>query len=181
VAQGGKEGFLELTTKGRLNLFIPRYFFVTGGTGISRVSELNAFDKALQRAGIAQSNLVHATSIIPPSAVEISPLSLPPGSIVFAVLAEARGGEGERVSAGIAWGMPSDGSYGYVVEAHGSKSYGEILRELRSKIVEMARSRGLRLSYFRTRVETLRVPKGCYGAAVAAVVFVPDQLVEGIT
>lgn len=176
MSEGNSRGPLGLALRGGLELLIPKYFFVTSGKGISRVSDLNAYDKALQRAGIAQSNLVYVSSIIPPGAVEVKPIPLPPGSIAFAVVAEARGKDGERIGAGIAWGLPSDGGYGYVVEAHGSKNYTELLRELRGKIYEMARSRGVKLAFFRTRIETLRIPRGCYGATVAAVVFVPEVL-----
>ena len=50
---------------------LPKYFFVTGGTALSPVSTLNAFDEALMKAGIAQCNLVPVSSILPADAVEV--------------------------------------------------------------------------------------------------------------
>ena len=42
---------------------MPRKFFVTSGTALSDISEMNAFDQALVEAGIAEANLVPVSSI----------------------------------------------------------------------------------------------------------------------
>ena len=98
---------------------IPKRFFVTSGKAVSPVSELNAFDRALERARIAQCNLVCVSSILPGECREIEVQEIPVGSITYAVLARMDGDEGTTIGAGIAYGFQSDMIYGIVAEAHG--------------------------------------------------------------
>lgn len=147
----------------------PRFYFVTTGKGISKVSPLNALDNALRDAGIAHLNIVKVTSILPAEIEERNDISLEPGSIAFAVLAQELGKGGEIISAGIAWahGKP----YGYIMEAHGKKGAEEIRANLERMIKEVASFSGLKLNEPRFRIEQLKVPKDFYGAVIAALVF----------
>lgn len=164
-------------------MFLPRKFFVTSGKAVSAESSLNAFDQALMNAGIDQYNIVPVSSIIPPDAVEVSPVNLTPGAVVFAVLARMDGTSGETISAGIgwAWGRLPDGrSYGLVAEAYGHKDKWAIEEELKTKIREMARARGMELGEVKIRAESIEaVPKGMYGCVVAAFVYLPVDMEQG--
>ncbi|MCX8204694.1 MAG: pyruvoyl-dependent arginine decarboxylase [Candidatus Nezhaarchaeota archaeon] len=158
-------------------LFLPRKFFVTGGKAINPKSPLNAFDEALMDAGIAQYNIVPVSSIVPPDAVEVSSIDLTPGAVVFAVLARMDGVSGETISAGVAWGWarrPNGYGYGLVAEAYGHKGGRALEEELRVKVEEMAKVRGMEVEGVRCRVESIeRVPEGTYGCVVAAFVYLP--------
>src|SRR5947209_5640402 len=97
---------------------LPTKFFVTSGKAVSKVSDLNAFDEALQNAGLAEQNIVSVSSVLPIGIKAVRRRDLPMGAITHCVLAQQRGGEGERISAGIAFGFRDDGSGGYVAEGH---------------------------------------------------------------
>ncbi|MDR2866790.1 MAG: pyruvoyl-dependent arginine decarboxylase [Methanomassiliicoccaceae archaeon] len=150
---------------------VPAEFFVTSASAVSKVSDLNAFDIALIKMKIGEQNLVAVSSVIPVGAREASVAEMPMGSITHCVLAQIRGPGGERISAGIAYAFRKDGNGGYVAEGrmHGSK--GSLIDSLRSKMEEIARSRGVELGEIKYLAEELVVPKGHYGACVAALVF----------
>ena len=151
-------------------MYRPRAYFVTSGAGISRVSPLNAFDRALRAARISHLNLVKVTSIIPRGAEEVDYVELEAGTIAFAVLASEVGEGGDTISAGIAWARGEP--YGYVMEAHGKERGSEIERRLVEMMRDLEEASNLLLEPVRVKVESLRVPEGCFGAVVAALVFV---------
>jgi len=158
-------------------LFLPKRFFVVSGKAVSFESQLNAFDQALMDAGIAQYNIVPVSSIIPPGAVEVPRVDLTPGSVLFTVLARMDGVGGEAISAGVAWGWAKrhDGlSYGLIAEARGHKGARALEEELRAKLREMARARGMEVGEVKCRVEAIEaVPRGAYGCVVVAFVYLP--------
>ncbi|KYH39568.1 MAG: hypothetical protein AYL33_007950 [Candidatus Bathyarchaeota archaeon B63] len=149
---------------------IPKAFFVTGGKAIGKVSKMNTFDLALKNAGIANCNIVKVSSIIPPNCEETSPREMPTGGITYAVISKADG-EGERITAGIAWGFARDKRLGVVAEAYGSMDEAAAKRMLDERIMEMANTRGIDLCDVKYRIETVDVPKGSYGCAVVALVY----------
>lgn len=156
--------------------FLPKKFFVTSGFAASSVSPLNAFDAALEKAGIAQSNLVMVSSILPPDAEQMNSAKITPGTITFSVLAKMDGDPGETIGAGIgwAWGVSPDGErYGIVTEAHGYKDKEAIDKEMRWKLEEMAKIRNLKVEKIQVKSEFTEVPKGKYGSVVVALVYVP--------
>src|SRR3989442_11252677 len=93
---------------------IPTKFFVTSGKAVSKVSDLNAFDEALQNAGLAEQNIVSVSSVLPVGIRPVRQRDLPMGAITHCVLAQQRGGEGETISAGIPYGFRDDDYGGYV-------------------------------------------------------------------
>jgi arginine decarboxylase len=162
-------------------LFLPKKFFLTSGCATSSTSPLNAFDAALIKAGIGQCNLVSVSSILPPDAEKMESFEITPGTITFCVLARMDGDPGETIGAGIgwAWGITADErKYGIVAEAHGYKDREAIDRELKWKLQEMAKLRQMRLIHVETKPECLEVPKGKYGSATVALVYVPWELEE---
>jgi arginine decarboxylase len=150
---------------------IPKRFFVTSGKATSPVSELNAFDLALERARIAQCNIVTVSSILPGGCKEVDPMEIPVGSITYAVLARMDGEEGTTIGAGTAYGFSSDMSYGIVAEAHGYMDSDALKEILEWKIEEMAKIRHIRLGKITYRIEVLRVPMDSYGCVVCALVY----------
>lgn len=152
-------------------LNLPTRFFVTSGKASSKVSDLNAFDRALLAARIGEQNLVSVSSVLPEKIRQVDPIDLPVGAITHCVLAEMRGGEGEMISAGIAYAFRKDGKGGYVSEGHihGTK---RALREiLEWKMEEMATLRNIELETVKYRIEELSVPMDHYGACVAALTY----------
>ncbi len=166
----------------KFNGLIPKYFYVTVGKGLSDVSKLNAFDRALIDAGIGQCNLVTVSSILPRNAIEISPVKIPAGTITFVVMARMHGTKNETISAGIAWGMArqvnGDLGYGFVVEGEGNCDRNELEDALRRKIGDMAKARNMKLESVKMKIVDLTISKARYGCVVAALVFVPSDIVS---
>ena len=151
---------------------IPREFFVTSGKAISSVSQLNAFDRALKNAGIAQCNLVQVSSILPPGCEEGKLRKVPAGSITHTVMARMDGTEGMTISAGIAWAWEKNGRYGLVAEAHGQMDQESLKATLAWKIREMAKTREIEISEINCRTEVLTVPLENYGCVIAALIYI---------
>jgi len=150
---------------------LPKKFFVSSGKAVSKISDLNAFDEALLNAGIGEQNLVSVSSVLPIGVMQVKRKELPMGAITHCVLAQQRGGEGEMIAAGIAYGFRTDGLGGYVAEGHihGTK---EALKEvLEWKMGEMAKLRGVRFKSLNYKIEEVSIPMDHYGACLAALVF----------
>jgi len=154
---------------------IPKTFFVTSGKAVSPVSELNAFDLALKKAGIDQCNIVSVSSIIPKECSEGNYTKIPAGQITFTVIARMDGDEGSIISSGIAWARGLRGGYGLVAEHHGYTDKKRTKETLQWKIEEMAKLRRLKLGQIFYRIETLRVPMDNYGCSVVAFVYAEGE------
>jgi arginine decarboxylase len=152
---------------------IPKEFFVTSGKAISPVSELNAFDLALKKAGISQCNIVPVSSILPPTCRAVKLRRMPAGTIIYAVVARMDGGERTRIGAGIAWAWEEDEKYGLVAEAHGYMDQEALEETLDWKIREMAKIREIDLRDVSHRMEVLKIPADNYGCALATLVYLP--------
>jgi Uncharacterized conserved protein len=124
---------------------IPKEFFITSGKATSPVSELNAFDLALKKAGIAQCNLVPVSSILPPGCKERKWRKITAGAITHAVIARMDGDEGTTIGAGIAWAWEKDRKYGLVAEAHGYMDLKALRETLEWKLKEMAKIREIEI------------------------------------
>jgi len=150
---------------------IPKEFFITSGKAVSPVSELNAFDLALKKAGIAQCNLVCVSSILPRGCTEVEKHNIDAGAITFSVLARMDGDEGTTIGAGIAWAWAGSKRYGVVAEAHGFMDKKALEETLEWKIKEMAKIRGIQIGPIEKRMEVLRVPMDNYGCVISALVY----------
>ncbi len=106
---------------------VPTKFFLTKGVGIHK-NYLQAFELALEKAGISKFNLVSVSSILPPNCKKISREEglkyLSAGEIVFVVMSRNATNEPNRlVAASIGCAIPADpNQYGYIAEHH---SFGE--------------------------------------------------------
>jgi arginine decarboxylase len=102
---------------------IPRYFFLTKGTGKHK-EQLQSFELALRDAGIQHCNIVSVSSIIPPGCKMISRERglemIKPGEITFVVLARNSTNEPHRlIASSIGVAIPSGKhNYGYLSEHH---------------------------------------------------------------
>jgi len=159
---------------------IPRAFFVTAGAGMDP-EQANAFDRALQAAGIGECNLVEVSSILPATAQEMErqTVRLIPGEITFCVLSRADGNAGEMIGAGIGYGWLSvkderggvQRAYGIICEHHGHYSRAYLAEKIREKLVRMAELRGKRLVKMDVLAESVEVERGTFGSVVVALVF----------
>ncbi|MCQ2056048.1 MAG: pyruvoyl-dependent arginine decarboxylase [archaeon] len=150
---------------------VPTRFFVSSGSAVSNVSDLNAFDKALINTGIGEQNLVLVSSIIPENAKQIDRAKLPMGAITYCVLSQMRGFEGETISAGIAYAYRGDNQGGYVAESHLHGSGKSLKIELQRKIEEIAKTRRVEIADINFVIEELEVPANHYGCCIASLVF----------
>lgn len=153
---------------------VPKEFFVTSGQGASPTSELNAFDEALKRAGIAHCNIVQVTSILPKGCIQRKRIDIPTGAITYAVIARMDGTEGQNIGASIAWSWARNGESGIVAETHGFMEKDALLEIAEWKIQEMAKVRGIDIGKIFYVYETMRVPMDDYGCTIAALVFSPS-------
>jgi arginine decarboxylase len=153
---------------------IPRTFFVTSGQAFSPISELNALDKALKNAGIAQCNLVPVTSIIPEKCLQTEKKNVPVGAVTHAVIARMNGVEGQKIGAAIAWAFEKNNKFGIVAEAHGFMNQEALLESAEWKMKEMAKIRETDIGEINFEFQVLKVPTDNYGCVIAALVFYPN-------
>ena len=151
---------------------IPSKFFVTEGKAVSKVSELNAFDKALLAANIGELNLVSVSSILPVGIKKVPKKNLPMGAITHCVLAQQSGNEGEMISAGIAYAFRADGQGGYVAEGHLHGTKKALKEILQWKMEEMSELRGIEFGQIYYKASELSVPMDHYGVCLAALVYI---------
>src|SRR5204863_7359023 len=93
------------------------------------------------------------------------------GANTHCVLAQQRGGEGETVSAGIAYGFRDDGFGGYVAEGHMHGTKNSLREVMEWKMGEMAKLRGIKFRRIDYRIEELSIPMDHYGACLAVLMF----------
>ena len=121
---------------------------VSSGVG-SGLTELSAFDSALNSAGVANYNLLCLSSVIPPkSSIIISegPISNLPGSWgdkLYVVMADMRvSTPGEEAWAGIGWVQEQEFGKGLFVEHHGS-SENETKEKITDSLNTLMRTRNI--------------------------------------
>ena len=154
-------------------MFFPKSYFITGGVGVSDISVINAFDKAVIDAGVGDYNLVQVSSIIPRNAIEINPIKLETGTVVPIVISKKTGITGEQICSGIGWGQTKDKNLGLVMEHH---DLGVNREEIEKKLFDMLREgsaiRNIKLECMKTHIEILEVPNKSYGCVVSCLVLV---------
>lgn len=114
------------------------------GTGITRLA---AFDQALQRAGVADFNLLRLSSVIPPGA-EVQESSAGEqiqgghGDLLYCVYADAYATlPGQSAWAGITWARHEDGSGAGLLAEHGGPTREAVERDLRHSLEAMISAR----------------------------------------
>lgn len=145
----------------------PTKFALVSGTA-EGYTRLNAFDHALLDAGVGNCNLLKVSSILPPRAVLVPEIEIPPGSLVpIAYGAISLDSPGELISAAVAVGISDSNTYGVIMEYSGRTSREEAERIIRRMVEAAFEKRGLPLSQCLVRATEHRVEKtGCAFAAV---------------
>jgi arginine decarboxylase len=155
-------------------MIIYKNFFIVKGKGEDNLSPINAFDKALMDAGIANQNLVPVSSILPEGAKELNcPSDLQPGEIVYCVLAKCTGKKGEAISAGLAYGLGKDDikRYGIVMEGCDNAGSNNLKHKLELRIKEMAKIRNMELREFKIKIESIPEVKQKYGCVIVTLIY----------
>jgi len=127
-----------------MNSLVPTKAFLTKGVGRHKY-QLKSFEQALRTAGVAQQNLVHVSSILPPKCKIISCENglkkLTPGQICYCVIVRADTNEhGRLVASSIGVAIPKDNSkWGYLSEVHGhgmnSQQAGDLAEDLAASML----------------------------------------------
>lgn len=117
--------------------FIPRKVSLVCGDA-EGITELNAFDNALLRAGIGNLNLVKVTSILPPCADLVELPYMEPGSLTPVVYTSLRSCKpGDMISCALGAGFPEDKeSVGFIAEVNMFSSAKDAELEVRRMVEE---------------------------------------------
>lgn len=121
---------------------------ISSGVGVG-ATQLSAFDSALNKAGVANYNLIRLSSVIPPNAkLEVSnkPLMNLPGQWgdrLYVVMAEQRAHvPNEEAWAGIGWVQDEKTGKGLFVEHEGS-SEKAVRNDIRQSLETLMQTRGV--------------------------------------
>lgn len=152
---------------------LPKKAYIAKGSGISDVSELNAFDKALLDAGIGNASLVKCTSILPSGIkIEDRMRDVTSGEILFSIYAKScayNDGEADiEIFAGL--GIAITDKMGLVAELESERRESHVKSRLSSLLREMAESRGLNIKETFIIIEKCVIPPKKYGCAIATVI-----------
>jgi len=147
----------------------PTHYFLVSGAS-EGFSSLNAFDGALLRAGIGDTNLVKMSSIVPPRCQLISPVPLPPGSLVPTAYASITSDiPGELISSAVAVALPKEPQYaGLIMEYSARGSKADIEETVRQMALEGMKLRQREIKELKSIAIELKVQK--VGATFSAVV-----------
>ncbi len=134
-------------------------------------TEVNAFDRALKDAGVADLNFLRVTSILPPGTRVIELPPYPPGILMPAVYARIVSTRpGDRITAAIGVGICRE-SHGVIMEHTGHTSRAEAEGTVRRMVEEGFQMRGLPLHEVVIAAAEHTVERA--GCAVALALFWP--------
>jgi arginine decarboxylase len=135
-------------------------------------SELNAFDRALRDAGVADLNFIRVTSIVPPGARLIELPAYPSGILVPAVFARiASTRPGDVITAALGVGLSRE-HHGVIMEYSGRVGRAAAEQAARQMVVEGFAMRGLALDDVIVVAAEHTVERA--GSAVAVALFWPE-------
>ena len=149
-------------------IILPRMYLLVGGNGDAKYS-LNAFDRALRKAGVGDLNLVKVTSILPPNATPGLRADIPNGAVVFAAMGSITSSQpDDLLSAAVAIGLPTDKSApGVLMEHSGHKPASVVEEEVRFMAEQALLDRDCEVADIKSVSSEHRVVES--GAAIAAV------------
>ena len=158
-----------------MSTLLPKKFFLVSGSGLSKISRLNAFDRALVDARIDQCNLVPVSSILPRDAMPVDYTYINPGTITFCVLSRIDNESVKSIGTGIGWamceGIKIKERFGIVAEDSGHKTDKELDDDIKKKLWEMAEARNMKIIEHKIITKCLNVPKNQFGSVIAALIF----------
>lgn len=146
---------------------LPKKYFVTAAASEGE-TELTAFDGALLKARVGNTNLLRVSSILPPGCEYEPDLEVPPGSLLpIAYGSIVSDVPGETIAAAVAVGIKGQDSFGVIMEYSGKCSQAEAEKQVTLMVEEAFRIRGLELTQVRVAAAEHKVEKiGCAFAAV---------------
>lgn len=119
-------------------LFKAEHFTLVSGTG-QGATPLNAFDRALQTAGVGNYNLVRVSSILPPMAQEAKKIEVEFGSLLPIAYGEIRTGEaGRELTAAVGVGIPKNREDIGVIMEYSEYENGKLAQKKIKDMVEEA-------------------------------------------
>lgn len=116
----------------------PTHFFLCHGTS-EGYTPLNAFDGALLKAGVGNTNLIKMSSILPPRTIRGQSVSFEPGSfipIAYASISSVT--PQEVISAGVAIAIPEDESKPGVIMEYSARGHAEDIERIVKSMAEEA-------------------------------------------
>ncbi|NLJ72971.1 MAG: arginine decarboxylase, pyruvoyl-dependent [Syntrophomonadaceae bacterium] len=145
---------------------LPKKYFVTAAAAEGE-SHLTAFDGALLKARVGNTNLLRVSSILPPACEYEPDLVVPPGSLLpIAYGSIVSDTPGEVISAAVAVGISKD-SFGVIMEYSGRCTKEEALAQVKAMVNEAFKIRGIKLEEVKTSAVEHKVEKiACAFAAV---------------
>ncbi len=150
---------------------LPKAVSLVAGAG-EGATALNAFDRALMDAGVANLNFIRVSSILPPGARLVPLPTLFPGMLVPAVYAEIVGHTpGERIAAAMGIGLSRD-QHGVIMEHSHTGTAEQADTIVRRMVEEAFQQRGLRLDEVVVAAKEHVVRR--VGCAVAVALLWPD-------
>lgn len=152
---------------------MKRHIVVTKGIGKAN-TELSAFDKALIDAGIADHNLIHLSSIIPPkSEIRKEKYELKAeefGNKLYVVIAEMRESRvSKKACAGLGWVLSEDGSQKGLFVEHEGESEEEVQGLIEKSLSEMKKNRADNFGPVQSEIASILCESSPVCAVVAAV------------
>lgn len=153
----------------------PTKFVIRSGTGISKVSMINAVDKAMIDAGVGDVNMIKISSVLPKHIEEVKEIPEKIGAFRPCVISKATG-KNTRLAAGISYGFREDDKGGYVME-HNVNSVNleleKFIDDMKEKLEQMGEDRGISLKDIEYKYSNIEVGKDEYGCAIAVLVYLP--------
>ncbi|MBI4278010.1 MAG: arginine decarboxylase, pyruvoyl-dependent [Armatimonadetes bacterium] len=150
---------------------VPKAISIVAGAG-EGLTEVNAFDRALLEAGVANLNFIRVTSIFPAGAKIVPPRQVPAGALVPAVYTRVVSDRpGDVIAAAVGVGL-SRGDFGVIMEYHVHAPAAAAEARVRAMVEEAFAIREMALDQIHVRVAEHAVRR-C-GCAVAAVLFWPE-------
>ncbi|HNX27837.1 MAG TPA: arginine decarboxylase, pyruvoyl-dependent [Syntrophomonadaceae bacterium] len=145
---------------------LPKKYFVTAASAEGN-TKLTAFDGALLKARVGNTNLLRVSSILPPGCEYCPDLIIPAGSLLPIAYGAITSTEpGQLISAAVGVGIKKD-SFGVIMEFSGHCGKAEAEAAVNKMIEEAFSIRGLELNEVKIASTEHRVVKiGCAFAAV---------------
>jgi len=152
----------------------PTHFYLCNGAS-EGYTPLNAFDCALLKAGVGNTNLIRMSSILPPGVVQIDSITLEPGSFVPLAYASIESTTPKEViSAAVAVAIPEDPALPGVIMEYSARGHAEdVERIVRNMAEEALRYREYKIREILSTVVEHRVE--ATGAAFAGLVLYTDK------
>lgn len=116
----------------------PTHFFLCSGVS-EGYTVLNAFDQALLRAGVGNTNIIKMSSILPPGTVRTEPVPLVPGAFVPMAYATIQSSTPqEMIAASVAVAIPADPSLPGVIMEYSARGQAEDVEKIARSMARKA-------------------------------------------